>query len=157
MVQKPFSFDILATDIDAASIETAEKGEYAPESVKKLPRVQVARWFRLAGPRLLISQELKHLVRFTTHDLMGEWRGDWKGFDMIFCRNLLIYLTGPQQQKLYERFAGILAPGGYLILGLAETLLGPARRFYQCVDVRNRIYQTLPSPLGKDSMEASLG
>lgn len=84
------------------------------------------------------------MVRFKVHDLLGEWNAALSGFHLIFCRNLLIYLTGPQQQKLYEQFAEALVPGGYLILGLTETLLGPSRRFFHCVDVKHRIYQVLP-------------
>lgn len=138
------SFEILATDIDAASVRTAEKADYPAEAVKAIPRSRAARWFRMAGSRVSVSQELKHLVRFKVHDLLGKWEPSFSGFHLIFCRNLLIYLTGPQQQKLYEQFAGALVPKGYLILGLTETLLGPARRFFHCVDVKHRIYQVLP-------------
>ena len=136
-----FSFAILATDIDPASVKTAEAGDYPPESVKNLPRARTARWLRTVGSRVLVSQELKHLVRFRVHDLLGDWEPALSGFHIIFCRNLLIYLTSPQQQKIYQQFAGALVPGGYLFLGLTETLLGPARRFYRCVDVKHRIYQ----------------
>ncbi len=138
------SIEILATDIDGASVKTAEKGDYPVEAVKRVPRPQVARWFRTVGSRVLVSQELKHLIRFRVHDLLGNWESALSGFHLLFCRNLLIYLTGPQQQKLYEHFAGAMVPGGYLVLGLTETLLGPARRFYRCVDVKHRIYQVLP-------------
>jgi len=138
------SFEVLATDIDAASVKAAEKADYPAEAVKALPGLRAARWFRPVGPRVLVSQELKHLVRFKVQDLLGEWGPSLSDFHMILCRNLLIYLTGPQQQKLYERFAQALAPKGYLILGLTETLLGPARRFFRCVDVKHRIYQVLP-------------
>ena len=135
------SFEILATDIDTASVKTAEKGEYPLEAVKGVLRQRTARWFRTVGPRVLVSQELKHCIHFRTHDLLRDWPAEWSGFQFVFCRNLLIYLTPPQQQTLYEKFAEVLAPGGFLLLGLAETLLGPARRFYRCVDVKHRIYQ----------------
>lgn len=138
------SFEILATDIDATSVKTAEKGEYPAESIQKLPSDRAARWFRKMGTRVLVSQELKHRIRFRVHDLLGEWPSELSGFHMILCRNLLIYLTAPQQQRLYEQFAAALAPEGYLLLGLTETLLGAARRFYRCVDVKHRIYRALP-------------
>ncbi len=138
------SFEIFATDIDASSVKAAEKGEYPAEAVQRLPRVLAGRWLRMAGPKAQAFQELKHPIRFRVHDLLGDWEPVLSGFHLIFCRNLLIYLTAPQQQKLYERFAEVLSPGGYLVLGLTETLLGPARRFYHCVDVKHRIYQVLP-------------
>jgi chemotaxis protein methyltransferase CheR len=138
------SFKILATDIDASTVKTAEKGEYPAESIHRLPKARAVRWFRSVGSHVLVSQELKHFIRFRAHDLMGDWTRELAGFHLIFCRNLLIYLTAPQQQKVYERFAEALVPEGYLFLGLTETLLGPSRRFYRCVDVKHRIYQTLP-------------
>ncbi len=142
--QSTLSFEILATDIDAASVKAAEKGDYPAEAVQRLPRTLASRWLRMGGPRVRVSQELKHAIRFRNHDLLGAWEPALSGFHLIFCRNLLIYLTSPQQQKLYERFAQALSPGGYLVLGLTETLLGQARRFYHCVDVKHRIYQVLP-------------
>ncbi|SRR5579871_4413201 len=141
--QPGLSFEILATDIDMASVKTAEKGDYPVEAVKAIPRPRLARWFRTAGPRVLVSQDLKHQVRFKVQDLLGKWEPVFSDFHLILCRNLLIYLTGPQQQRLYEQFAGSLLPEGCLILGLTETLLGPARRFFHCVDVKHRVYRVI--------------
>ena len=61
--------------------------------------------------------------------------------DLIMCRNLLIYLTAPQQQKLYENFSKVLNLEGFLVLGLTETLLGPTRELYRCFDIRSRFYR----------------
>ncbi|HJT25728.1 MAG TPA: protein-glutamate O-methyltransferase CheR, partial [bacterium] len=91
------SFEILATDIDPASVKTAQTADYPVETVRHIPKNRVARWFRTVGPRVLVSQELKHLVRFRVHDLLGDWEPALSGFHLIFCRNLLIYLTSPQQ------------------------------------------------------------
>ena len=134
-------FDIFATDIDGTSVRTAQRGEYPVESLKRLSKQQVARWFFLEGQRAKVITDLKHHIHFNIRDLLSPWGPEFSGFHLIFCRNLLIYLTSPQQQKLYEQFAGALEPGGYLTLGLTETLMGPARRFFKCVDVRHRIYQ----------------
>jgi chemotaxis protein methyltransferase CheR len=92
----------------------------------------------------MVSQELKQFIHFRVHDLLGDWSRDLSGFHLILCRNLLIYMTAPQQQRIYEQFAGSLVPEGFLFLGLTETLLGSARRFYHCVDVKHRIYRTIP-------------
>jgi len=135
------SFEILATDIDAPSVQTAERGVYLVQALAKLPEDRVRTWFKKEGEKVSVSAELRKAVRFKTHDLMGEWGRGFSDFNVIFCRNILIYLTGVQQQKIYERFARALAPGGFLVLGLTETLLGQARSFYHCVDVKHRIYQ----------------
>jgi chemotaxis protein methyltransferase CheR len=143
-----FDFEILATDIDAASIRTAEKGEYPMEALLKMPRVQATRWFQTPGNTAHVISELKRCIRFRVHDLLGDWPPTLSGFQFVFCRNMLIYLTAPHQQKIYQQFAKVLLPGGYLVLGLTETLLGQARQFYRCVDVKHRIYQVsgIPTP-----------
>ena len=137
------SFEIFATDIDSKSIGAAERGEYSRESLRKIPKGRTTKWFRTDGTKVLVSSELKNHIRFRTHDLLGKWSPLLTDFDLILCRNLLIYLTGNQQQKIYERFAKALTPDGYLVLGLTETLLGPARKYFRCVDIKNRIYQNL--------------
>ena len=137
------NFEVFATDIDPPSVRTAEKGEYPVEALKKLSRSQVTRWFHVEGPATRVVESLKKRIKFRVHNLLNEWPGDLSGFDIIFCRNLLIYLTASQQQKIYEQFAGALASGGFLVLGLTETLLGPSRRFFQCVDIRHRIYRRI--------------
>jgi chemotaxis protein methyltransferase CheR len=142
--QPGMDFEIFATDVDTASIRTGEKGEYPVESLRKLTRNQITRWFHLEGPKARVVSDLKRHIRFKTYDLLSDWASDLSDFHLVLCRNLLIYLTSSQQQRLYERFAGILTPGGHLILGLTETLLGPARKYFHCVDIRHRIYQALP-------------
>jgi chemotaxis protein methyltransferase CheR len=138
-----FSFVILATDIDAASIRNAERGEFSLESIRKLSKPRALRWFQQEENKVIVSTELKRAIHFRTHDLLGKWSPVMSGFHLILCRNLLIYLTAVQQQSLYARFAEALVPGGYLVLGQTETLLGAARQLYRCVDVHHRIYQTL--------------
>lgn len=138
-----FSFDILATDIDAPSVRTGEKGEYPVESIRKLTRAQTGRCFHVDGSTARVAPHLKRSIHFRVHDLLGKWPDEISGFHILFCRNLLIYLTAPQQQKIYEKFAKALVPGGFLVLGLTETLLGPSRKFFQCVDIKNRIYRAL--------------
>jgi chemotaxis protein methyltransferase CheR len=135
------SFEIFATDIDPKSISAAERGEYSRESLIKIPKGRMTRWFRSDGAKVSVSFELKNKIRFRVHDLLGKWMPAVSHFDLVFCRNLLIYLTGNQQQKIYEQFSSVLTPGGYLVLGLTETLLGPARKYFHCVDVKHRIYQ----------------
>src|SRR5258708_37353862 len=105
---------IIPTDIAAGSVRTGQKGECPVESRRKLTRAQMTRWFHLEGPKARSVSDLKRHIRFRTNDLLSEWTSDFSDFHLVLCRNLLIYLTTFQQQKLYERFAGILAPGGHL-------------------------------------------
>ena len=60
---------------------------------------------------------------------------------MIVCRNVLIYFDRPMQERLFQLFTDSLAPGGYLVLGKVETLVGPVREHLQLVDARERVYR----------------
>lgn len=150
-------FSILATDIDPGSVRTAERAEYPLESVAKLPKDRAGRWFRTDRHRVTVVREIRQKVQFRTHDLLGRWSPSMSGFDLILCRNLLIYLTAVQQQGIYEGFYRSLIPQGHLVLGLTETLLGPSRRFFKCVDIRNRIYRAQDIPGNGPGSEEKIG
>jgi chemotaxis methyl-accepting protein methylase len=62
-------------------------------------------------------------------------------YDLILCRNVVIYFDRPMQERLFQTFADSLAPGGFLVLGKVETLFGPARERLRLVDPRERVYQ----------------
>jgi chemotaxis methyl-accepting protein methylase len=155
----PFPFEIWATDIDSQSVGAAERAQYPVAALGKMDRAHQSRWFYVQQEKAVVAEDLKKHVRFRTHDLLGDWPLDLARFDLILCRNVLIYMTAPQQQILYERFAQSLVAGGFLVLGLTETLMGKARNLYQCVDVRHRIYRTLlVDPTKEDAkVEESLG
>jgi chemotaxis methyl-accepting protein methylase len=144
-----WDFDILATDIDEASIQAALKGMYTEESVARLPPSRLAVGFRRSEGKVRVADPVRSRVRFQVHDLLGDWPASWGEFDLILCRNLLIYLGAAQQQVLYSRFHQVLKPRGFLVLGRTEALLGKARRLFECVDIPNRFYRSvLPAGQG---------
>jgi chemotaxis protein methyltransferase CheR len=123
---------ILATDIDTGVLESAKKGVYAFDRVKSLPDSVRRRWF-LRGrgdnaERVKVRPDLQELIRFKQLNLMGAWpmRGP---FDIIFCRNVVIYFDKPTQKRLFERYADVLCEGGYLILGHSESMHNSGDRF----------------------------
>ena len=138
-----WDFHIIATDIDDASIQTAVKGEYPEASISRLAPPRVSRWFSCDGGKARVKESLKERVRFKVHDLLGPWPEILKGFDLVYCRNLLIYLGSAQQQILYGRFHQVMNPGSYLVLGRTEALLGLGRRLFECTDIPNRIYRSV--------------
>lgn len=85
---------------------------------------------------------MKRLVRFDRNDLLGE-PPPGEGFHLITCRNVLIYFDRETQERLFERFHQALAPGGFLVLGKVETLLGHARTKFVPVDGRERIFRRI--------------
>ncbi len=123
---------ILCTDLDTAVLETCRAGVYALERAEKIPPHQLRRWFRKGrgeGSELVkVRTALQDLTTFKQLNLMDDWT--MKGcFDVIFCSNVMIYFDKPTQRVLIERFANILAEGGYLILGHSESLHNVSDRF----------------------------
>jgi len=145
-----WDFRVLATDIDEASVHAARVGDYPAASVSRLDARRVSRWFERTPERVRPLGELKGRIEFRVHDLLGGWPDGWTGFDLVFCRNLLIYLGGAQQQVLYRRFHGAMREGAALVLGKTEALLGKARRLFECIDIPNRIYRSLPGERAED-------
>lgn len=114
---------ILATDIDPAVIETARRGVYPEESLAEAPSDLVSRYFDLRQGRASATAQLRALITFKELNLMRDW--PMKGpFDIIFCRNVVIYFDADTQDRLMIRFASILKPGGALFLGHSERV-GP--------------------------------
>lgn len=130
---------ILGTDIDRASLELAAQGVYGTHSLGDLPQEVAARYFPDAPPARMPA-DVRALVSFATRDLLQELPppGPW---DLITCRNVIIYFGRDTQEMLFDRFYEALAPGGFLVLGKVETLLGPARAQLLPVDSRERIFR----------------
>ncbi len=117
---------ILATDISARVLGRARSAEYDVDAVEDVaPDVRRAHFEPVPGAndRLRVVAPTAALVQFARLNLMGEWpmRGP---FDMIFCRNVMIYFDKPTQERLVTRYTSLLAPGGHLMVGHSESLSG---------------------------------
>ena len=116
---------VLATDIDPSMIAQAATGRY-PKTVRAvIPDPYRTAFTRIEGPSMVVSPALAPLVRFRCQNLHGTWRMG-AVFDVILCRNVLIYFETAAREALLTRFAQILTPGGMLMLGHAERASGPA-------------------------------
>lgn len=130
---------IIASDIDRASLEAAERGAYGPVAFVETPGDIRARYFSPEAPHAA-SAELRALVHFERRDLLQDPAP--QGFlHLITCRNVLIYFDRASQETLLRRFHDALAPGGFLVLGKVETVLGPSRALFDVVDQRQRIFR----------------
>lgn len=123
---------ILATDIDSNVLVQADGGVYRDERVNGLSRRGLKRWFRRETRQhtglVRIAPEVRELVTFRQLNLMQPW--PMKGpFDVVFCRNVVIYFDKPAQRTLFDRFADLLAPDGHLFVGHSETLFRVCDRF----------------------------
>jgi len=121
---------ILATDIDTNVLEHARRGIYAADRLEKMDSSRVQRWFD-PGPEMnqyKLRDEPQQLVTFNELNLICDW--PMKGpFDVIFCRNVVIYFDRATQRQIIGRMEALQRPGDYLILGHSETLLDISTRY----------------------------
>ncbi len=130
---------ILATDIDRSILEEARSGVYGARALSELSPEMVGASFTRIGPRYQVAAKLKGMVNFARHDILAD---DPPGrFLLILCRNLMIYLEKEAQELLIQRLAQALHPGGYLVLGKSEILIGGARGRLTAVSAAERIYR----------------
>ena len=121
---------ILATDVDAEMLSQACAGIYSADRVSGLSSERQRRFFsRLGDGRYRIADELLAMISFRPLNLIEPFAvGD--GYDVIFCRNVMIYFAEPHRRALIARFAEVQRPGAYLMLGHAETLEQGGAQFY---------------------------
>lgn len=128
-----------ATDYDRGSLARANEAAYRPGAFDEMPGDLVARYFSGGEPRR-VEPEIRRLVRFQHHDLLRD-RPPAAPYDLIMCRNVVIYFDRATQERLFGSFVDALRAGGYLVLGKVETLFGDARGRLELVDARERIYR----------------
>lgn len=115
---------LLATDIDSKVLAAAQAGGYGPDRLRGISPERLARWFEPAPGQpghYSASPALKSLITFKRLNLLDPWpmRG---AFDIIFCRNVVIYFDKPTQRVLFDRMAQLQEPGGWLFIGHSENL-----------------------------------
>ncbi len=130
-----------ATDIDRLSLERARAAIYPERAFAEMPSVLRDRYCIAAGPgQLAVREELRARVEVRRLDLTGELAVG-RTYDLILCRNVVIYFDRATQERLMLRFADQLAPQGILVLGKVETIFGSARARFDLVEPRERIYR----------------
>ncbi|HWF09025.1 MAG TPA: protein-glutamate O-methyltransferase CheR [Bryobacteraceae bacterium] len=113
---------IAATDVSRAALRTAIEGRYEASKVSPLPAGWTERYFQENASRLRVADTARRLVNFSALNLLRPFT-HMGIFDVIFCRNVMIYFDRETRDKLVEDLAAQLAPGGYLFTGHSETLL----------------------------------
>ena len=129
-----------ATDVDRASLERATAARYRSEALSEMPPELVRASFEPVGDEYRVSERLRRRVHVRRLDLSREAPAR-RTYQLILCRNVVIYFDRAMQERVFQTFAAALAPGGFLVLGKVETLLGPARDLLQLIDPRERIYR----------------
>ena len=119
--------DVLGTDLSAPALAFAERGLYGTRSMRLVDRERRRRWFVAGGERLRVGEELRVLVRFARHNMVHDPfppEGE-APFDLIVCRNVLIYFDGPTVASVTAGLRTALAPGARLLLGTVDRLGSP--------------------------------
>ncbi|MCX7884389.1 MAG: protein-glutamate O-methyltransferase CheR [Caloramator sp.] len=112
--------DILATDIDSTILEVAKKGVYTKSEVKNVDKELIEKYFKIENENYIISDNIKQKVRFKKHDLILD--NYENNFDVIVCRNVVIYFTQETKDKIYKKFFEAMKPGALLFVGATESI-----------------------------------
>ncbi|TCT13384.1 CheR-type MCP methyltransferase [Tepidamorphus gemmatus] len=132
--------DILATDIAESVMERGKAGTYSQFEVQRgLPIQLLVKYFSQKGDVWELDPTIRRMVRWQKFNLLSSFAGLGR-FDIVFCRNVLIYFDRQTKAEVLGRIAGILEPDGYLVLGAAETVVGLTDRFQPVPDKRG-LYQ----------------
>lgn len=122
--------EILATDISDKVLQLARAAAYEEMQLKMLgPEVRKKYFTVLPDGTFQVSEDLRKMVRLEKFNLMNDFSRYYHKFDIIFCRNVMIYFKNDKREELVRRFYDALKPGGYLFVGSSETLHGVEARF----------------------------
>ncbi|MFQ5731531.1 MAG: CheR family methyltransferase [Planctomycetaceae bacterium] len=136
-----WDIEILATDISRDILKQAEDGEYSQFEVQRgLPIQSLVEHFDQSGTRWRIKDHLRQRIQFRHQNLLSGF-GHLGEFDVVFCRNVLIYFDTETKRDVLERTRRVIADDGYLLLGAAETVMGVTKQFERYRDCKSGVYR----------------
>jgi chemotaxis protein methyltransferase CheR len=130
---------LLATDLDEKALAKARAGVYDAFSFREVSAQELSPYFTIQNGRYHLVPEVKSLVTFQRHDLLGDSYPS--NMDVILCRNVLIYFTREQHDYIFTMFHRALKDGGVLVTGKTEIMLGPLAACFKAVNLREHIYR----------------
>ena len=137
-----WTVDVLGTDVSSTVVDRARAGTYSQFEVQRgLGINQTIRWFEERDDGWRAVEEIRKSVRFQVHNLLESPPHPGE-FDIVLCRNVLLYLTGDKRRMAFDRIASALAADGWLMLGAGETVIGQTERFGADIDARGLYRRT---------------
>ena len=112
--------NIIATDIDNTILAKAKAGEYTQNEMKGINNADLSKYFNIKDDKYYIDSKIKNMVTFKKHDLILDTYET--GFDLIICRNVVIYFNNDIKQEIYKKFSNSLKKGGLLFVGATESI-----------------------------------
>lgn len=125
---------VLASDLADHALAKARSAQYEADAVEPLPADLRARWVKVDGDIATIAPQVAGMVRFRSLNLLGSWPMK-RRFDVIFCRNVMIYFDQGTRERLIGRFVDQLELQGHLFIGHSERVSGPAERRLRLVNL----------------------
>ncbi|HEY1143025.1 MAG TPA: protein-glutamate O-methyltransferase CheR [Sphingomicrobium sp.] len=123
-----WTIDVLGTDVSQTVIDKAKAGAYTQFEVQRgLAITQTIRWFEETADGWRVVDPLRKQVRFQVHNLLEQPPG-LGSFDVVLCRNVLLYLSAEKKTLAFDRLASAMAPDGYFMLGAGETVIGQTKK-----------------------------
>ena len=124
-----WTIDILGTDVSESAVRRARDGIYSQFEVQRgLGVTQMIRWFEESDDGWRAIEPLRRMVRFQVQNLLEPPPHPGQ-FDIVLCRNVLLYLNIERRSQIFERIGSAMAPDGWLMLGAGETVIGQTKRF----------------------------
>jgi chemotaxis protein methyltransferase CheR len=139
LIPSPWRVEIIASDISFASLRAGQEGSYTEQQMEPVDFMYRLRYFDRIGDRYVVKDPLKQIVHFDVHNLKTEYLPQRN--DVIFCRNVMIYFDEAEQKRLIQKLYRCLNPGGYLLIGHAETLFGLSEKFRMIHQNNGTAYQ----------------
>jgi chemotaxis protein methyltransferase CheR len=144
MNARDLKINILATDVSEPVLDAARRGTFEALRLKEVPPEVLDKYFHGENGHYQILERIRKQVEFRHHNIMTA--SDYPSADLILCRNVMIYFTREQQERILSRFAATLSEHGALVLGRSETMTGDIRRYYQSEFPVERIYRRTAEP-----------
>jgi len=140
----PLEYEIVGIDVDSDAIEKAKIGIYGEFSFMEMKHEEVKRYFKKNGEIYILNEEIKRNVNFVIMDIkQSESLLSIGKFDLIICRNILIYFSKDFQEKIITDFHKILKSNGYLVLGKVEILTGFVKNLFETINRKERVFRKI--------------
>jgi len=133
---KDWKIEIIGTDLSNDVLSRAKNGVYTQFEVQRgLPITLLVKYFNKEGEQWRIKDEIRSMVQYRTNNLLDPFTG-FGTFDIIYCRNVLIYFDEATKKSILLRMSQLLPDDGYLLLGAAETVVGVSTAFWPVENAR---------------------
>lgn len=143
---KAFDLNIFATDINTKVLETVEAGAYQFDQIKNVKHGWIHKYFTRSDDTYVLSPKIRNMVHFSFYNMIDAKtyvppESVFGNFDLVLCRNLVIYFKAERQAIIFEKLFNALAPDGYLVLGEAEKLPARFETFFYKENDYSHIYR----------------